>query len=122
MVSELAGRFQIVPGQPTLVLDVSHNPHSVAALAANLDVMGYFPTTHAVFGAMADKDLVPMLAKVNPIDRQVVFHGPAYGQSRLRPWSGRQMGRAKPTEGRRGNDPCRPVVGASIGHGCSRPR
>jgi len=32
--------------------------------------MGYFPTTHAVFGAMADKDLVPMLAKVNPlIDR-----------------------------------------------------
>ena len=64
---ELAGRFQIVPGQPTLVLDVSHNPHSVAALAANLDVMGYFPTTHAVFGAMADKDLVPMLAKVNPL-------------------------------------------------------
>ncbi len=67
---ELAGRFQIVPGQPTLVLDVSHNPHSVAALVANLDLMGYFPTTHAVFGAMADKDLAPMLAKVNPlIDR-----------------------------------------------------
>ena len=41
---ELPGRFQIVPGQPTLVLDVSHNPHSVAALAANLDAMGYFPT------------------------------------------------------------------------------
>ncbi len=64
---ELPGRFQIIPGQPTLVLDVSHNPHSVAALAANLDVMGYFPTTHAVFGAMADKDLAPMLAKVNPL-------------------------------------------------------
>jgi dihydrofolate synthase/folylpolyglutamate synthase len=67
---ELPGRFQIIPGQPTLVLDVAHNPHSVAALAANLDAMGYFPTTHAVFGAMADKDLAPMLAKVNPlIDR-----------------------------------------------------
>ena len=67
---ELPGRFQIVPGQPTLVLDVAHNPHSVAALTANLDAMGFFPTTHAVFGAMADKDLAPMLAKIGPlIDR-----------------------------------------------------
>ena len=67
---ELPGRFQIIPGQPTLVLDVAHNPHSVAALTANLDAMGYFPTTHAVFGAMADKDWAPMLTKVAPlIDR-----------------------------------------------------
>ena len=67
---ELPGRFQIVPGQPTLVLDVAHNPHAVAALAANLDAMGFFPTTHAVFGAMADKDLLPMLARIGPlIDR-----------------------------------------------------
>jgi dihydrofolate synthase/folylpolyglutamate synthase len=64
---ELPGRFQIIPGQPTLVLDVAHNPHSVAALAANLDAMGFFPTTHAVFGAMADKDLAPMLAKMGPL-------------------------------------------------------
>jgi dihydrofolate synthase/folylpolyglutamate synthase len=67
---ELPGRFQIVPGQPTLVLDVAHNPHAVAALAANLDAMGFYPTTHAVFGAMADKDLLPMLARIGPlIDR-----------------------------------------------------
>ncbi len=67
---ELPGRFQIIPGQPSLVLDVAHNPHSVAALAANLDAMGFFPTTHAVFGAMADKDLAPMFAKMGPmIDR-----------------------------------------------------
>ena len=64
---ELPGRFQIVPGQPTLVLDVAHNPLSVAALTANLDAMGYFPTTHAVFGAMADKDWEPMLTKVGPL-------------------------------------------------------
>jgi dihydrofolate synthase/folylpolyglutamate synthase len=64
---ELPGRFQIVPGQPTLVLDVAHNPHSVAALALNLDAMGFFPTTHAVFGAMADKDLAPMFAKMIPL-------------------------------------------------------
>jgi dihydrofolate synthase/folylpolyglutamate synthase len=67
---ELPGRFQIFPGQPTLVLDVAHNPHSVAALTANLDAMGFFPTTHAVFGAMADKDLAVMFDKVGPlIDR-----------------------------------------------------
>ena len=67
---ELPGRFQIIPGQPTLVLDVAHNPHAVAALTANLDAMGYYPTTHAVFGAMADKDLAPMLARIMPlIDR-----------------------------------------------------
>ena len=64
---ELTARFQIVPGQPTLVLDVAHNPHSVAALTANLDAMGYYPTTHAVFGAMADKDLAPMLQHINPV-------------------------------------------------------
>jgi dihydrofolate synthase/folylpolyglutamate synthase len=64
---ELPGRFQIVPGQPTLVLDVAHNPHSVAALTANLDAMGFYPTTHAVFGAMADKDVAPMLAKIGPL-------------------------------------------------------
>jgi dihydrofolate synthase/folylpolyglutamate synthase len=67
---ELPGRFQIIPGEPVLVLDVAHNPHSVAALAANLDAMGFYPTTHAVLGAMADKDLLPMLQRVNPlIDR-----------------------------------------------------
>ncbi len=64
---ELPGRFQIVPGQPTLVLDVAHNPHSVAALAENLDAMGFYPTTHAVFGAMADKDLPAMLQRVAPL-------------------------------------------------------
>ena len=67
---ELPGRFQVVPGQPALVLDVAHNPHSAAALALNLDAMGFYPTTHAVFGAMADKDLAPMLARMDPlIDR-----------------------------------------------------
>jgi len=64
---DLPGRFQIVPGQPTLVLDVAHNPHSVAALAANLDAMGFYPTTRAVFGAMGDKDLTAMLRRLDPL-------------------------------------------------------
>ncbi|MGJ7507225.1 bifunctional tetrahydrofolate synthase/dihydrofolate synthase [Variovorax sp. GT1P44] len=67
---ELPGRFQIIPGEPALVLDVAHNPHAVAALAENLDAMGFYPTTHAVFGVMADKDVAPMFARIGPmIDR-----------------------------------------------------
>ena len=61
---ELPGRFQIVPGQPTLVLDVAHNAQSVAALAQNLDAMGFYPRTHAVFGAMQDKDIPAILARM----------------------------------------------------------
>lgn len=64
---ELPGRFQIAPGQPMLVLDVAHNPHSVAALAENLDAMGFYPRTHAVFGVMADKELAPILARMGPL-------------------------------------------------------
>ncbi len=64
---ELPGRFQVVPGQPALVLDVAHNPHAVAALALNLDAMGFFPRTLAVFGAMADKDIPALLAKMAPL-------------------------------------------------------
>jgi dihydrofolate synthase/folylpolyglutamate synthase len=64
---ELPGRFQIIPGQPTLILDVAHNPHAAATLAANLDQMGFFPRTHAVWGAMADKDLGGMIAKLRPL-------------------------------------------------------
>jgi dihydrofolate synthase/folylpolyglutamate synthase len=64
---ELPGRFQVVPGQPTLVLDVAHNPHSVATLTHNLDQMGFFPRTHVVFGAMGDKDLAGMFAHLAPL-------------------------------------------------------
>ena len=64
---ELPGRFQVVAGQPTLVLDVAHNPHAVAALAQNLDQMGYFPRTHAVFGVMRDKDIDAILTRMAPL-------------------------------------------------------
>ena len=64
---ELPGRFQIVPGQPALVLDVAHNPHAVATLAQNLDQMGFYPRTHAIFGVMQDKDLAAILSRMAPL-------------------------------------------------------
>jgi dihydrofolate synthase / folylpolyglutamate synthase len=58
---ELPGRFQVLPGKPSIVLDVAHNPHAAATLAQSLDKMGYHPYTYAVFGAMADKDIEKVL-------------------------------------------------------------
>ncbi|MGN6580998.1 MAG: bifunctional tetrahydrofolate synthase/dihydrofolate synthase [Bordetella sp.] len=60
----LPGRFQILPGQPLVILDVAHNPHAAAVLAQNLDNMGYHPYTYAVFGMLSDKDLAGVVAKL----------------------------------------------------------
>jgi len=64
---ELPGRFQVVPGHPVLVLDVAHNPHAAAALAASLGQMGFYPRTFAVFGIMADKDIDQVIAPLRPL-------------------------------------------------------
>jgi dihydrofolate synthase/folylpolyglutamate synthase len=72
-VVELPGRFQVVAGQPTLVLDVSHNPHAVASLLQSLDRMGFYPRTLAVFGAMHDKDIEGMLRLMAPVVDRWLF-------------------------------------------------
>ncbi|HVL74714.1 MAG TPA: bifunctional tetrahydrofolate synthase/dihydrofolate synthase [Noviherbaspirillum sp.] len=54
---DLPGRFQVLPGRPSVILDVAHNPHAAATLAQNLDNMGFHRYTFAVFGAMQDKDI-----------------------------------------------------------------
>ena len=67
--TELAGRFQVVPGKPAIVLDVGHNPQAVKVLADNLSSMGFFDRTYAVVGMLADKDiagaLLPLKGKVD---------------------------------------------------------
>jgi dihydrofolate synthase/folylpolyglutamate synthase len=59
---ELPGRFQVLPGRPTVILDVAHNPHAASALNQNLGNMGFHPYTFAVFGSMHDKDIDGVLA------------------------------------------------------------
>lgn len=61
---ELPGRFQVLPGRPSIILDVAHNPHAAATLAQNLDQMGFHRYTWAVFGAMQDKDIAGIFAKL----------------------------------------------------------
>ena len=70
---ELPGRFQVLPGRPTIVLDVAHNPHAAAVLADELGAMGYHPATIAVFGMYADKDIEGVAEIMNPrIDHWMV--------------------------------------------------
>lgn len=59
---ELPGRFQVLAGRPVVVLDVAHNPHAAAHLARNLDNMGFFSFTYAVFGMLRDKDVAQVAA------------------------------------------------------------
>ncbi|MES2076642.1 MAG: bifunctional tetrahydrofolate synthase/dihydrofolate synthase [Pseudomonadota bacterium] len=59
---ELPGRFQVLPGRPTVILDVAHNPHAASALNQNLGNMGYHAYTYAVFGSMHDKDIDGVIA------------------------------------------------------------
>ncbi len=58
---ELPGRFQVIPGKPTVVLDVAHNPQAATVLAQNLGNMAFYPETWAVFGMMADKDIAGVI-------------------------------------------------------------
>jgi dihydrofolate synthase/folylpolyglutamate synthase len=54
--AHLPGRFQVVPGDVDLVLDVSHNVDGVQVLADNLRAMPVGGRTFAVLGMLQDKD------------------------------------------------------------------
>jgi len=60
----LPGRLQILPGLPTIVLDVAHNPHAAAALGQNLDAMAHSNATHAVVGMLGDKDVAGVVSRL----------------------------------------------------------
>lgn len=66
MLVELPGRFQVLPGRPSCVLDVAHNPQAAAVLADNLMNMGFFSNTFAVCGMLGDKDIAGALAHLLP--------------------------------------------------------
>ena len=60
-------------GPPAAVIfDVAHNPHAAAVLAQNLDSMGFFPRTFAVFGMLRDKDVDGVARRLARRDRSLV--------------------------------------------------
>lgn len=66
MQAGLPGRFQVVPGEPLLILDVAHNPEAAAELAANLRRMPATGRTLAVVGMLGDKDVETVAGVLAP--------------------------------------------------------
>lgn len=52
----LAGRFQVVAGDPLWIFDVAHNRDAVAVLVENLRNLCISGRIHVVFGVLADKE------------------------------------------------------------------
>ena len=57
----LPGRFQLCSSNPSVILDVAHNPHAAHALAQNLQQIPKSNRTLAVFGMLADKDIAGVI-------------------------------------------------------------
>lgn len=81
---ELAGRLQVLPGRPVIVLDVAHNPHAARVLEDALGTMGYSERTIAVFAMLKDKDA----AQVVGILRHRIDHWHVAGLTGERGMSG----------------------------------
>ena len=64
--AQVAGRFEVLPGRPLVILDVAHNPHAARALAANLASMPPGGRTLAVFAMLKDKDIGGVVSAVKP--------------------------------------------------------
>lgn len=76
---KLPGRIQIIPGDVMTILDVSHNPASVAMLAKWLKENPAKGKTCAVFSMLGDKDI---LSSLNEIKDQIAawFIAPLEGK------------------------------------------
>jgi dihydrofolate synthase/folylpolyglutamate synthase len=104
------GRFEVFPGQPTVVIDGAHNPDGAAALRAALDEV--FPGQAVVFlmGILADKDIAGITgALVRPVDSVIA----------VRPQSDRA---ADPQQVTAGLAAARVETAASIAAGLERAR
>ena len=75
---EIPARFQVLPGQPVVILDVAHNPQAARALAQNLSLMGGSGQTVAVFSMLKDKDIIGVASALK--DQVTRWHvAPAQG-------------------------------------------
>ncbi len=64
------GRFQVLPGDVPLILDVAHNPQAARALAANLSAWPMPGKVYAVTAMMEDKEIGEILSVMaNVVDR-----------------------------------------------------
>ena len=65
--SRLNGRIEVIDSHPQLVLDVSHNPQAVMALALFLEKQNFKGKTCAILGMMRDKDIAQSLSPLKAL-------------------------------------------------------
>ncbi|MBA3391886.1 MAG: bifunctional folylpolyglutamate synthase/dihydrofolate synthase [Deltaproteobacteria bacterium] len=58
------GRFEVIAGEPPIILDGAHNPHGAAALAATLRERDLRPV--AILAVSADKDVRSIIRELAP--------------------------------------------------------
>lgn len=63
---KLKARFETISKDPTIILDVGHNPHAAAVLAQNVEKLPSTGKLVAVFGMLADKDMIDVIKLMNP--------------------------------------------------------
>ena len=64
---KIQGRFQIIQNNPTVILDVAHNPEAARALVLNLKSMYCAGRTFAVFSMLANKDITQVVKILAPV-------------------------------------------------------
>jgi dihydrofolate synthase / folylpolyglutamate synthase len=64
--ARLPGRFQVLPGNPTWILDVAHNGEAAQALAANLRAFACPGRLRAVLAVLADKSPEAIVSPLVP--------------------------------------------------------
>jgi len=72
----LRGRCELYSASPRVVLDVSHNPGGIAALASIMQSSGMQAPFNIVFGVMSDKDADGMLSALRPLDATIYACAP----------------------------------------------
>ncbi|USD33284.1 MULTISPECIES: bifunctional tetrahydrofolate synthase/dihydrofolate synthase [Vibrio] len=68
--AQLPGRMQIVSTEPTIILDVAHNPHSAEYLFGQIQEQYSGKKVHAVVAMLHDKDIKATLEVLSPIASQ----------------------------------------------------
>ena len=63
----LLGRFQLVPGDVDLIVDVAHNAQAVAAFVENFTSMPRVGKTHVLIGMMKVKDRASVLSELDAV-------------------------------------------------------
>ena len=66
------GRLEVVRRSPTIIIDAAHNPAGMAATSAAVQESFTFTHLTGVFAASGDKDVLGMLAELEPLLDEIV--------------------------------------------------